>query len=655
MGKRAWLSNLIDNDYLPAIALLSDSPRGRTKAQQLVTRMRQEWSDRGALALNQQQSLMDQTRRAIKDHFGEDHFSLDYIKFSTEEYTQLNDEKQRSVSERNEDVKPLHNPDGIVATAVRLLESPEWSEVAAALAVLTGRRSSELLSTAKFEPKTRWSVVFTGALKRGGETQTLSFEIPTLTTSEKVCQALAKIRRELPETQELPAKEVNARFGPAVAAACDRHFSDLVPPRAGGNLYTHLFRAVYATIATFWYCPPKVDPVEFRAAIQGHYAVLDEHNPELRRSLAASRHYADFEIADSVIAQYAGKRKGIKLGLGGIQPIAPFQDRANDTQIGERRRQQRTSLRIWKDDQAAIASILEHFDGKLQPDKMSAWVAWSLQQLTTKATAAELEETAVDEAMEVELVEAIATTATEESADETETIETITTTSETTEVAPEPIEESEVSEPIQSTKSISNLSLEQPVANGLESKLDKLIDVMAQFVQFQLQAQQKVGQEDSPPHAIAQAESTRVAAAPEIEAISQPAIARAGTTTLPAPVPEQVPIAQPAIANLDMDTAEEATGERKPRKYRTGEADAIVNQAIDAIMAHNNLPNQLHDLKWAITINGLKNFSTNQRVIERIMQERKDELDKHHQLHQLLPGHNNRHKRKRKIGDVVRV
>ncbi|MBW4489911.1 MAG: telomere resolvase [Trichocoleus desertorum ATA4-8-CV12] len=636
MGKRAWLSHLIDNDYLPAIALLSDSPQDRAKAQQLAARMRQEWSDRGALALNQQQSLMDQTRRAIKDQLGEDHFSLDYIKFSTEEYTQLNDEKQRSVSERNEDVKPLHNPDGIVATAVRLLESPEWAEVAAGLAVLTGRRSSELLSTAKFEPKTRWSVVFTGALKRREETQTLSFEIPTLTTSEKVCKALDKVRRELPETQELSAKEVNARFGPAIAAACDRHFSDLVPPRAGGNLYTHLFRAVYATIATFWYCPPRVDPVEFRAAIQGHYAVLDEHNPELRRSLAASRHYADFEIADSVIAQYAGKRKGIKLGLGGIQPIAPFQDRVADTPTRERQRQQRTSLRIWKDDQPAIADILEHFDGKLQPDKMSAWVAWSLQQLSTRATAAEFEEVMVDEVTEVEPTEAIALVETEEitTTDEPEATQAIAATSKTTEAAPEPIEESEVNQPIQSTEPISNLSLEQPTANGLESKLDKLIDVMAQFVQFQLQAQPPQIQQPIEQIAIAQAGTTRVAAAPEIEAI----------------------ISQPAIADQAIDTAEKTnTEESKPRKYKTGEADAIVNRAIDAIIHHNNLPNQLHDLKWAITINGLKNFTTNQRVIERIMQERKAEIDAHHQLHQLLPGHNNRHKRKRKIGDVVRV
>ncbi|MEP0872951.1 hypothetical protein NDA01_24345, partial [Trichocoleus desertorum AS-A10] len=326
-----------------------------------------------------------------------------------------------------------------------------------------------------------------------------------------------------------------------------------------------------------------------------------------------------------------------------------------DTQIGERRRQQRTSLRIWKDDQAAIASILEHFDGKLQPDKMSAWVAWSVQQLSAKAALAE-EEATVDEAREAEPIEAIATTATEESADETETIQAIASTSEIADGEPEPIEESEVRKPIQSIEPINNSSLEQPIASGLESKLDKLLDVMAQFIQLQLHSQQMVSQEDSAQKAIALAQTARVAAATEIEAIPQPAIATAGTTTVPAPVTESDPTTQPAIANQDIDTAEKTnTEESKPRKYKTGEADAIVHRAIDAIMQHNNLPNQLHDLKWAITINGLKNFSTNQRVIERIMQERKDEIDAHHQLHQLLPGHNHRHKRKRKIGDVVRV
>lgn len=93
-----------------------------------------------------------------------------------------------------------------------------------------------------------------------------------------------------------------------------------------------MFRAVYATIATFWYCPAKVDPVEFRAAIQGHYAVLDAKNPSLRRSLTASRHYSDFEIADSVIAEYGGKRKGIKLGINGVEPLEVFKSKTSQTQ-----------------------------------------------------------------------------------------------------------------------------------------------------------------------------------------------------------------------------------------------------------------------------------------------------------------------------------
>ena len=167
MGRRSWLTELLNNQILPSIAQLSDLDEGRAECQQLAQSLRDQWLEHGQTDLKQQQSLMDQTRRAIKDKFGEDHFSLNAIKFTTEEYTRLNDEKQRSVAERNEDVKSLENPDAIVAEAVRLLDSPEWAEVSAGLAVLTGRRSSELLSTAQFEPKSQWSVVF----YRGTQTQ----------------------------------------------------------------------------------------------------------------------------------------------------------------------------------------------------------------------------------------------------------------------------------------------------------------------------------------------------------------------------------------------------------------------------------------------------------------------------------------------------
>jgi hypothetical protein len=385
---RKWLAHLIQEEYLPFIKSVNHTAAGHKKLTQFTERLRQKWADRGLASLQQQQGCMDQLRRAIKDALGEDHFSLDFIGFSTAEYTALNDEKQRSVAERNEAVKFIDNPDAIVDKAVRLLEKEDWAEVAAGLAVLTGRRVSELLSTAEFQKKTQWSVTFTGALKRGGEPQLLEFEIPTLTIADRVCKALAKVRKQLPQAPSLTAGEINQKYSSKVAAACDRHFEGLVPPRAGGNLYTHLFRAVYATIATFWYCPPKVDAIEFRAAIQGHYQVLDADNPTLKRSLAASRHYADFDIADGVIAQHGGKRKGIKLGLAGIEPIESFMQIETTEKQPLNRKRKISTLRYYAQDHERWAAVLETIapEAKNQGDRTAQLLDWIEAQLEKSST-----------------------------------------------------------------------------------------------------------------------------------------------------------------------------------------------------------------------------------------------------------------------------
>ncbi len=68
----------------------------------------------------------------------------------------------------------------------------------------------------------------------------------------------------------------------------------IIPTRPNeDNLYTHLFRAVYPAIrmtalsqrliATWFYCPVSVDATEFKAHCQGHFAFIDEKNPEIRR------------------------------------------------------------------------------------------------------------------------------------------------------------------------------------------------------------------------------------------------------------------------------------------------------------------------------------------------------------------------------------
>jgi Telomere resolvase len=284
MGRRAWLDNLLEDQYLPQLEKLQDSTEGREQATALGAALRDDWVRDGKTTLRQQQSLMAHTRNILKAKFGDNHFILDCIKFSTAEYIQLNNEMQGVVALRNENIQYLNDPQPLVDKAIQLLDSPEWADIAAALSVLTGRRSSELLATAKFTAASPYSVTFTGSLKRRGELQELSFEIPTLATSKQVCSALDKLRQQLPDAGRMTPESVNRKYGPAVTRACDKHFTDLVPHREGkDNLYTHLFRSVYATIATFWYCPPQVDPVEYRAAIQGHYVILDEMDMERRR------------------------------------------------------------------------------------------------------------------------------------------------------------------------------------------------------------------------------------------------------------------------------------------------------------------------------------------------------------------------------------
>jgi len=552
---RAWLNELIKNSYIPALRQLKDTSNGRKEAQRFTREIRSSWAQRGLKELSQQQGCMDDVRRSIKQALGADHFSLKYVKFSTKEYTLLNDQKQRRVATRNENIQVITDPDGIVNKAVRLLESREWSEIAAGLSVLTGRRIAELLSTAEFNKKTQWSVTFTGALKRKGELQKLSFEIPTLTTADRVIKALTQIRKELPEANELPASAINRSYERSVVQAVDRHFNGLIPARHGKDtLYTHANRAVYATIAEFWYCPPQVNGTEYRATIQGHYAVLDEENPELRRSLAASRHYADFEIADEVIAKYQGKRKGIKLGVSGIEPIEVFRKVAVIAEQKPATRKTRKTIHIWEADKQALEALFSQlgFTGS-QQDRLHQLLKWAQKQAEGQRNASmNLPAPAID------------TTAAEAIA-----------------------------------------RLERQL-QALTTKMNTLIEGREKKVATAVKAP------------MAQPES--VAAIPASEKSS----ASASTATT-------------------------------PRKQRAAEVIATINQAIDAIMAHNDQADRRHDDKWAITTNGLKSYINAQNRILEIMQARAAEIHAHHERHGLNPSTHNLRHRGKVLSEVIKI
>ena len=311
-----WLNELL-SETLPELSHL-ETPRDYQKWFNFLLDF---MSQRGLKTPTQQKNAVTEIRNAIKV-LNPEHPALDFVGFDKETWTDINNQATAVVADR--ETKFIHNPQAIADKARDLIHSDYWSEMAAGLAVVTGRRVSEVLKTAQFQYKTQYSIIFSGALKRRQEKIECVFEIPTLLEANEVITCLTKLRNHLGrEIESLSPRQLSGGYSRRVSEVCNKEFSSLVEKRKDkDNLYTHLFRAVYSTIASHWFCPPKVPVIEYRAAIQGHYQILDEANPQLRRAIAADRNYFDYQIGDG--RGNIDGRLGIKLEEPGVEVIEEF-------------------------------------------------------------------------------------------------------------------------------------------------------------------------------------------------------------------------------------------------------------------------------------------------------------------------------------------
>ena len=80
------------------------------------------------------------------------------------------------------------------------------------------------------------------------------------------------------------------------------------------------------------------------------------------------------------------------------------------------------------------------------------------------------------------------------------------------------------------------------------------------------------------------------------------------------------------------------------RVSRSERAEAKVRRAIDALMAWNNEPGRNHRDKLRINLNALKQLTrAYQGAIYRVLDERREAIEEHHQRHGIGPKHRNRH------------
>jgi hypothetical protein len=325
----SWVKKFIRR-YLPLLAEQSISTDDFVAAWEDELRSRQ--LDTPAKQKNYRSNVV----QAIKT-FSNDHPAIALVALSSQQYRDLNNQQRGKLADRETRYFTSEQAQRLVELAIKLLDSAEWSEVGAGLAVLIGRRISEVLLS-QFAPKSDWSISFSEMSKKK-DTQGLTIEIPTLAPAATVLKAIDRLQAHLriddlklnSLSPKMAKQTVNSRFSSPIASRCVEHFSQFIPSRSDkDNLYTHIFRAVYATIAAHWFCPTYVPEHSFKAEIQGHFSIASDGTK--LPNFSARANYDDYAIG----TQDGNRdgRLGIKLGqLPGLQIIDAFRKPSLDISI----------------------------------------------------------------------------------------------------------------------------------------------------------------------------------------------------------------------------------------------------------------------------------------------------------------------------------
>jgi len=319
-GSTRWVKQFIQA-YLPPLQQESITP------DDFAQRFTSELENRDLSTPAQQKNYRSNLTQALKV-IDPQHPAITLVALSTETYRELNDQARGRLADRETKYFTSATAEWLVARATTMLDSAEWSAVAAGLAVLIGRRISEILLS-RFALHSEWSLDFSEMAKKG-EATGMTIEIPTLAPADRVLRAIERLQTTLriadlrleTVTPKGAKQRVNSRYSETVAKQCDAHFADLIPTRTDReDLYTHVFRAVYATIAAHWFCPPTVPEHQFKAEIQGHFT-LSTTGQKLP-NYSARANYDDYAIGTE--DGNRDGRLGIKLGtLPGLQVIEAF-------------------------------------------------------------------------------------------------------------------------------------------------------------------------------------------------------------------------------------------------------------------------------------------------------------------------------------------
>ena len=223
-----------------------------------------------------------------KEGIVQQHFALLFMNYSQAHHKTRKEPTEERKNEQRRNLSPIKCFDKYIETIENLLDSPDYRELAVGLIAATGRRISEILSTASFVQIGQFEADFEGQLKAKGEER--KYSAFTLVESYKVVDGLLKLRRmaEIKEMKHWNLAEIDSGKNNTVNRFVKAHFATLIePPHGEKELSTKNLRAAYAAIAIYLFCPSNHSESLFIKERLGH------------TSDATASNYEDYQVVDT--------------------------------------------------------------------------------------------------------------------------------------------------------------------------------------------------------------------------------------------------------------------------------------------------------------------------------------------------------------------
>jgi integrase len=223
----------------------------------------------------------------VKEGIIRQHYSLLYMNYPKDMHEERMEPTKQKKDEQRRNLSPINCVDKYLEAIESLLTSPDYRELAVGLIAATGRRISEILSTASFTQIGQFEVGFEGQLKALG--QTGEYPAFTIVESAFVVDGILKLRRmaEIKEMKHWNLAEIDSGKNNTVNRYVKQHFGELIePPHGEKELSSKNLRATYAAIAIYLFCPGNHSESLFIKERLGH------------TSDATASNYEDYQVVD---------------------------------------------------------------------------------------------------------------------------------------------------------------------------------------------------------------------------------------------------------------------------------------------------------------------------------------------------------------------